>query len=50
MMKRVILFAIAVVSVATATVSTQRAAAPPLVVTAYNGSAPDKPYTAPKTP
>ncbi|HEY9465386.1 MAG TPA: hypothetical protein VIR54_19965, partial [Vicinamibacterales bacterium] len=49
-MKRVILFAIAVVSVATARVSTQRAAAPPLVITAYNASAPEKPYTAPKTP
>src|SRR5262245_63802508 len=49
MMKRVVLFAIAVVSVATATVSTQRAAAPPLVVTAHNGQA-DKPFTAPKTP
>src|SRR5690348_11193419 len=31
-------------------VSGQRAAAPPLVITAYNGSAPEKPYTAPKTP
>jgi hypothetical protein len=33
----------------TAPVSTQRAAAPPLVVTAYNGGAPI-PYTTPRTP
>jgi hypothetical protein len=42
--------AITIASPGTVPLLGQRAAAPPLVVTAYNGSAPDKPYTAPKTP
>jgi len=50
MMKRGIILAIAVVSVTTATLSSQSSSAPPLAITAYNGTAPDKPYTAPKTP
>jgi len=41
--------AITIASPGTVPLLGQRAA-PPLVVTAYNGSAPDKPYTAPKTP
>jgi hypothetical protein len=46
-----VLGAIAVASLATAPVSgQQRAAAPPLVITAYNNTLPDKPYVAPKTP
>ena len=39
-----------IISSLSSIVSGQRAAAPALVVTAYNGSAPDTPYTAPKTP
>ena len=41
--------AIAIASLATSTVSGQSAAAPPLVVTAYNNG-PAIPYTVPKTP
>ena len=41
--------AIAIASLGTESISGQRAAAPPLVVTAHNGQ-PDKPYAAPKTP
>ena len=49
-MTRVILFVLAVASLTTATLSSQGAAAPPLVITAYNGTAPEKPYAMPKTP
>jgi hypothetical protein len=42
--------AIAVASMGTVPILGQGASAPPLVITAYNGTAPDKPYTAPKTP
>jgi hypothetical protein len=53
-MKRVltvlgILAAIAIASLTSSTLSGQSAAAPPLVITAYNGGAPI-PYTVPKTP
>ena len=44
-----IVTAIAIASLGTESISGQRAAAPPLVVTAHNGQ-PDKPYAAPKTP
>jgi hypothetical protein len=49
-MTRVVPFAIILASVVTATLSSQGASAPQLVVTAYNGTAPEKPYAAPKTP
>src|SRR5687767_3024707 len=42
--------AIAIASLGTAPILGQGAAAPPLVITAYNGTAPAKPFTAPKTP
>ncbi len=42
--------AIAIASLGTAPILGQGASAPPLVITAYNGTAPEKPYTAPKTP
>jgi hypothetical protein len=41
---------IAIASHATVPLVGQGASAPPLVVTAYNGTAPEQPYTAPKTP
>ncbi|HKH74802.1 MAG TPA: hypothetical protein VKA59_25760 [Vicinamibacterales bacterium] len=41
---------IAIASLGTVPLVGQGASAPPLVVTAYNGTAPEKPYTAPKTP
>jgi hypothetical protein len=41
---------IAIASLGTVPLLGQRASAPPLAITAYNGTAPDKPYTAPKTP
>jgi hypothetical protein len=44
------LVAIGVVSMTTVPVSGQGAAAPPLVITAYNGTTPAKPYVTPKTP
>ncbi len=42
--------AIAIASLGTVPIMGQGAVAPPLMVTAYNGAAPEKPYTAPKTP
>jgi hypothetical protein len=42
--------AIATASLGTVSMSGQGGSAPALVVTAYNGTVPDKPYTAPKTP
>jgi hypothetical protein len=42
--------AIAIASLGTVPILGQGASAPPLVITAYNGAAPEKPYTAPKTP
>jgi hypothetical protein len=45
-----ILAAFIMSSLTTSIVSGQSAPAPPLVVTAYNGTTPDKPFTAPKTP
>src|SRR5262245_46338782 len=45
-----ILTAIILSSVSTSVVSGQSAAAPPLVITAYNNTAPAKPYASPKTP
>jgi len=45
-----ILTALIISSVSTSIVSGQSAAAPPLVITAYNGTAPVKPYVSPKTP
>ena len=45
-----ILTAIIISSITTSIVSGQGTSAPPLAITAYNGTAPDKPYTAPKTP
>ncbi len=44
------LTAIIISSVFTSIVSGQSAAAPPLMITAYNNTAPQKPYTSPKTP
>src|SRR5678815_1743733 len=41
---------IAIASMGTVPLLGQGASAPPLAITAYNGTAPDKPYTAPKTP
>src|SRR5688500_19455868 len=41
---------ITIVSLGTVRLLGQSASAPPLVITAYNGTAPEKPYTAPKTP
>ena len=45
-----ILIALIISSLTSSIVSGQGAAAPPLVITAYNGTAPEKPYMAPKTP
>jgi len=42
--------ATAIASLGTVSMSGQGASAPALVITAYNGTTPDKPYVAPKTP
>jgi hypothetical protein len=49
-MTRAILFAFAVATLTTATLSSLGSPAPAIVITAYNGTTPEKPYAAPKTP